>query len=88
MGEKIRFNSKARYEIQALGRSSNISSISWGDLLIQTIQISDNKYKYIIQGEMRDQAELAGLLNTVYEMHMVVLSVSYLGAEEKPSKGN
>ena len=27
---------------------------------------------------MRDQAELAGVLNTLYELHMTLLSVEYL----------
>jgi hypothetical protein len=27
---------------------------------------------------MRDQAELAGVLNTLYEMHLPLLSVKYL----------
>jgi hypothetical protein len=28
---------------------------------------------------MRDQAELSGLLNTLYELHLTLLSVEYLG---------
>ena len=28
--------------------------------------------------KVRDQAELAGLLNTLYELHMTLLSVEYL----------
>jgi hypothetical protein len=29
-------------------------------------------------GQVRDQAELAGVLNTLYELHLTLLSVEYL----------
>jgi hypothetical protein len=29
-------------------------------------------------GQVRDQAELAGVLNSLYELHMTLLSVEYL----------
>ena len=29
-------------------------------------------------GQLRDQAELAGVLNTLYELHLVLLSVECL----------
>jgi len=32
-----------------------------------------------LQGHVRDQAELAGILNTLYELHLPLLAVQYLG---------
>ena len=32
-----------------------------------------------LQGYVKDQAELAGILNTLYELHLTLLSVRYLG---------
>ena len=37
----------------------------------------------ILEGMVRDQAELAGILNTLYELHLPLLSVRHLG--EQPS---
>lgn len=34
-----------------------------------------------LQGHVRDQAELAGILNTLYELHLPLLSVQHLGDE-------
>jgi hypothetical protein len=34
-------------------------------------------------GGIRDQAELAGILNTLYELHLTILSVEFLGVEEQ-----
>ena len=35
----------------------------------------------VLQGNVSDQAELAGILNTLYELHLSLLSVQYLGNE-------
>jgi hypothetical protein len=36
----------------------------------------------ILNGELRDQAELSGILNTLYDMHLPVLQVTVLDAED------
>ena len=33
-----------------------------------------------LEGELRDQAALAGVLNTLYELHLTVLSVKRLNS--------
>ncbi len=38
-----------------------------------------------MQGRVHDQAELAGILNTLYELHLSLLSVQYL---KEASEGN
>ena len=37
----------------------------------------------LLEGELLDQAALAGLLNTLYEMHLVVLSVECVSVSPK-----
>lgn len=74
--ENINFGGKAIYEIQAVGNLSQISSDLFGDMVIESTQLSENKYKFTIKGLLRDQAELSGLLNTIYEMHLSVVSVN------------
>ena len=34
-----------------------------------------------LSGKARDQAELAGVLNTLYELHLTLLSVEYLDGD-------
>lgn len=80
------FGGEALYEIQALGRSGLMPDHLFGGMNLEVTQISENKYKYTLSGILRDQAELAGALNTIYEMHMVVLSVHCLDADLDKSK--
>ena len=37
----------------------------------------------VLQGRVSDQAQLSGILNTLYELHLPLLTVKYLG--DKPS---
>ena len=39
----------------------------------------------VIQGAVRDQSELSGILNTLYELHLKLISVEYLGKSELSS---
>lgn len=41
---------------------------------------SDNEVTFL-QGKVSDQAELAGILNSLYELQLRLLSVQYLGDE-------
>ena len=38
----------------------------------------DRKTLATLVGRLQDQAELAGVLNTLYELHLPLLSVEYL----------
>ena len=65
---------------------------SWSDRLagmhITTRKRSDQTTVTTLKGRIRDQAELSGLLNSLYELHMPILSVKNItedsGAEEGP----
>jgi hypothetical protein len=35
----------------------------------------------MLVGTLRDQAELSGVLNTIYELHLTLLSVEFLDSE-------
>ena len=37
----------------------------------------------VLEGELTDQAALVGVLNSLYEMHLAVLSVECLSAGQK-----
>lgn len=74
----IEFGGKAIYEIKVVGRGNIIPTDLCEDKEVGTIQISNNKFKHSIKGIFRDQAELSGLLNVLYDTHFTILSVGCL----------
>lgn len=76
--EKIKFGSRAKYQIVVSGKLDR----SWSDTLagmeILTEEVSENQFNTSLTGIIKDQAELSGILNTIYEMHLPVISVECL----------
>ena len=73
------FHKPGNYRIQVIGCLDE----SWsGTLCNFRITACTNKDHYgsvtELFGKVRDQAELAGLLNNLYELHLTLLSVEYL----------
>jgi hypothetical protein len=48
---------------------------------ITTRQRKDQTTVTTLSGRVRDQAELTGVLNTLYELHLPILSVEILSCE-------
>jgi hypothetical protein len=71
----IPFDRPATYQIRVQGRVDP----DWSDRLAgMTICLTAEKASppvTTLQGELGDQAALAGVLNTLYELHLPVLSV-------------
>jgi hypothetical protein len=40
--------------------------------------VGDKEQRTTLEGVVRDQADLSGVLNTLYEMHLPLVSVEYL----------
>lgn len=74
----IKFGSKAKYEIIAIGSLETLPADFFGDITVDSSELYNNRYKHIFVGILRDQAELSGLLNAIYEMHLTVFSVNYI----------
>ena len=75
---KIEFSQPAVYEIYVLGKLE----ISWSERLA-SMQISvdrdiENNTVYVLIGKIKDQAELNGILNTLYDLHLTLLSIKTL----------
>ena len=80
------FDHPATYQIRVQGRVNP----DWSDLLagmaIYLTISEDNPYVTTLEGELRDQTALAGVMHTLYELHLPVLSVicqSYPPASDK-----
>jgi len=53
----------------------------WNDRFgaMQIVSLEADSAVTVLQGHVSDQAELVGILNTLYELHLPLLSVQYLG---------
>jgi hypothetical protein len=75
-----RFDSPAEYQICVAGRINPAWSDRLGGMSIRWTLTNDNSPATSLVGKLRDQAALAGVLNSLYELHLVVLSVENLGS--------
>jgi len=80
------FSTPGRYRIEVEG----ILPKGWfdrlGEMQVQTSpqEISSQEVKdavTIMQGKVSDQAALAGILNSLYELHLPLLSVQFIDDE-------
>ncbi|MCX2744153.1 hypothetical protein OO013_09765 [Mangrovivirga sp. M17] len=73
---KIRFEYPARYRIKFQGRDFQNLTI----LNNLTLKL-EGEGCIVVEGEMKDQAELLGVLNTLYDNHYSIVSVQFLEHE-------
>ncbi len=76
-GEKrFAFDRPRNYRIRVLGLLDKSWSEKLGGLRITASSLKDQKEPVTeLVGKVCDQAELAGLLNSLYELHLTLLSV-------------
>lgn len=74
----LAFDSPARYQIRVQGRINQ----NWSDRLegmaISLDAPGEEPAICTLEGELLDQAALIGVVNTLYELHLPVLSVKCL----------
>jgi hypothetical protein len=80
--KKFPFNRPGNYRIRVLGSLDESWSERLGGLRITNCSPKDQEGPVTeLCGKVRDQAELAGLLNSLYELHLTLLSVDYMGGD-------
>jgi hypothetical protein len=74
--EKPGMNAPAIYRITVDGQLNS----DWSDRIegMNITHVSDDEKTTVLVGRLRDQAALSGVLNTLYELHLPVLSVNCL----------
>jgi hypothetical protein len=72
----------ATYRIRAQGELEDSRSNILAGMSITTSFQEDEGVVATLVGRLKDQAELSGVLNTLYEMHLPLLSVEILSDEE------
>ena len=71
----------ASYQIEIEGRLNESWSGRLAGMSITTDSRGDNTEVTTLSGRVRDQAELMGVLNNIYELHLAILSVKILDNE-------
>lgn len=74
----IDFDGPASYRITVKGLIDNRYSQNFGGMRISTQHDSDEPNLTIFTGEVKDQAELVGIIDSIYQLHMTILSVENL----------
>ena len=74
------FDQPSRYRIFVQGQLSTNWSTRLSDMEITVQEPVDQKPVTILTGEVRDQAALMGVLNTLYDMRCTVLKIEQLDA--------
>ena len=75
------FDRPGTYRIRVLGLLDESWSERLGGLRITTSSLTDQGVVTELVGQVRDQAELAGVLNSLYELHLTLLSVEHLNGD-------
>ena len=76
------FDRPENYRIRVLGLLDESWSDRLGGLRITACSLKDQEGPVTeLVGQVRDQAKLAGVLNTLYELHLTLLSVEYLNRD-------
>jgi hypothetical protein len=73
------FSSPGHYRVTVGGRLNPEWSYRLGGMRLRVYSRETDGEVTILQVRVSDQAELSGILNTLYELHLPLLSVEYLG---------
>ena len=77
-GKSLKIWAPATYHIEVDGEVGKSWSEHLCTMRITTRTRKDNSIVTILVGRVRDQAELSGLLNSLYDYHLPILSVDLL----------
>ncbi|MFC1921656.1 hypothetical protein ACFLY4_00060 [Chloroflexota bacterium] len=76
--DPIPFDRPATYQISVQGQIDPTSSDLLGGMTIGPASVEASPPVTTLEGELRDQAALAGVLNSLYELHLTVILVKRL----------
>ncbi len=73
------FSAPGFYRIEIQGRLHKEWWSRLGAMQVSSYVPDNGIEATVLQGPIRDQPELAGIIKTLYELHLTLRSVSYLG---------
>jgi hypothetical protein len=74
----LKLETPATYRIRVQGRLDDTWADRLGGMAITAETAADRPSVTILVGHLADQAALSGVLNTLYELQLPLLSVEYL----------
>jgi len=77
----IKFKKPGKYRIEVEGRLDEHWSDRLAGMRITASGSEDETQLTSLVGHLRDQAQLSGVLNSLYELHLPILLVEYLPAD-------
>lgn len=80
-GKRLKLWAPATYRIEVEGHVDESRSDRLGGMRVTARRRADQTTVTTLVGRMRDQAQLTGVLNTLYELHLPILSVENLSEE-------
>jgi len=83
---KTHFSSPGFYRIEVEGTLPNSWIDRLGEMHISAPPKEINTEVTIMQGRVADQADLSGILNSLYELHLPILSVKFMGTDRLASE--
>jgi hypothetical protein len=75
------FDRPGKYHIRVQGFLDERWSDRLGGMHITAYSPKDQAPVTMLAGRVHDQAELVGVLNTLYELHLTLLSVEYIDGD-------
>ena len=79
--ESYHFVRPGSYRIEVEGQLAESRSDILAGMRITTRERADQKTVAILTGRLRDQAELLGVLNSLYNLHLSILKVEVVNGE-------
>ena len=78
----LSFGAPALYRVTVQGHIRPNTAAHLGRLRVICSDCTTPPGVTVLEGELRDQAELSGILNTLYDLHFSILEVTVLDAED------
>ena len=82
INDRLSFSKPAIYRITVKGTIDSSWSDGLSGMNITTDVGNSNKNIAILEGYLPDQAALAGVLDTLYNLHLAILSVEYIKSKD------
>lgn len=78
---QVTFLGPARYQIVVAGRLDEALADRLGGMRMSSAMREDETWVTTLRGQISDQAELNGVINALYDMHVPIISV-FTGGKE------
>jgi len=78
----LEFHTPATYRIQVKGYLEDKWSDRLGGMVIKATGGPEGERETVLVGRLADQAALFGVLNTLYGLHLPLLSVEHVGSTQ------